>query len=564
MRLLIAIGLFMLSLVLLMLGIAQRTVWAPPANYKLAVEFEAGNPYVVIPNATISLHEGDPMITATGPRNVYIAAARESDIVAWVGDTSHSTIDPNKSKTKLEATSVPGPGAAISPVGSDLWRASEASSKTASLRVESELGGAALIASDGVVAAPGQIELVWPIAFDLFPSNLLLGIGFGVLVLALVLNLINYRSMRKRRGPSRKVPKAPQGPKLRLGKQPRMAPPRGRRAARKVAHALPTGALVVALLSGCATGSPEQTPTPTATGVLSDPPVVVRSQLEHVLEQIALVAADGDAKNQASALTTRFAGPALEQRTAYYSLRKLDSKLAALPKIAGKPITFVLPAASSLWPRTIMAVTDEAGDASPQMLVLIQSSPRAQYKLWYNIRLMQGASIPAVPVAEIGAIPVASDAKFLKVIPNELPKVYGSIIDNGAGTPAAGNFDLANDEFFKQISQSQDTQVAALKNGRINFSHTLGSPNVAALATADGGALVAVAMIDGYTIRPTKQGSAITVTGLEKLMLGASGSASGIVSRYSDMLLFYVPQTGSEDTVRVLGVTQGLLSVRSR
>ena len=117
MRLLIAIGLFMLSLVLLMLGIAQRTVWAPPANYKLAVEFEAGNPYVVIPNATISLHEGDPMITATGPRNVYIAAARESDIVAWVGDTSHSTIDPNKSKTKLEATSVPGPGAAISPVG---------------------------------------------------------------------------------------------------------------------------------------------------------------------------------------------------------------------------------------------------------------------------------------------------------------------------------------------------------------------------------------------------------------------------------------------------------------
>ena len=84
------------------------------------------------------------------------------------------------------------------------------------------------------------------------------------------------------------------------------------------------------------------------------------------------------------------------------------------------------------------------------------------------------------------------------------------------------------------------------------------------MATADGGALVAVAMIDGYTIRPTKQGSAITVTGLEKLMLGASGSASGIVSRYSDRLLFYVPQTGSEDTVRVLGVTQGLLSVRSR
>jgi hypothetical protein len=71
-------------------------------------------------------------------------------------------------------------------------------------------------------------------------------------------------------------------------------------------------------------------------------------------------------------------------------------------------------------------------------------------------------------------------------------------------------------------------------------------------------------MIDGYTIRPTKKGSAITVNGLERTMLGASGSATGIISRYSDMLLFYVPKTGSQDLVRLIGVTQGLLSVRSR
>lgn len=564
MRLLIAIGLFMLSLTLLLLGVAQRTVWAPPSSYKLAVEFEAGNPYVVIPNATLLLHPGVPTVTAKGPRNVYLATARESDINSWVADTSHTQVTPNKKLTKLEATSIPGPGAAISPAGSDLWRTNVAASRSATIDAPAELGGAVLVASDGALAAPGQIELNWRIAVDLFSSNLLLGIGFGVLLLALILNLINYRSMRKRRGPSRKVPKAPQGPRIKLGKQPRMAPPRGRRAARKVAVAIPTGLFIVAALSGCAPTSAQPTASPTPTGVVGDPPVVVEAQLAHILKQVSLVADEGDAKNNAAALTTRFAGPALEQRRAYYSLRKLDSTLAALPKIAGKPVTFLLPAATSLWPRTIMAVTDEPGDASPQMLVLVQATPRSQYQLWYNIRLMQGASIPAVPVPEIGAIPVASDAKFLKVVPNELPKVYGSIIDNGAGSAEASEFDLTNDEFFKQISQSQDSQVAALKNGKITFSHTLGSANVSALATADGGALVAVAMIDGYTIRPTKQGSAITVTGLEKLMLGASGSATGIVSRYSDMLLFYVPQTGSSDSVQVLGVTQGLVSVRTR
>ncbi|MCX8530641.1 MAG: hypothetical protein ORN27_11350 [Rhodoluna sp.] len=564
MRLLIAIGLFMLSLVLMLLGVAERTVWAPPPSYNLAVNFEAGNPYVVIPNSTLALHSGDPKVSISGPRNVFIAAARESDISAWVGDSPHTTITANKAKTKLAPTSIQGAGPALSPVGSDLWRSTRNAERAVSLNVSPAHGGGALIASDGVAPAPSSISLVWPIEFELLPSNLLLGFGFGTLVLALILNMLIYRDMRKRRGPSRRVPKAPQGPRMRPGKQPKLAPPRGRRAARKIAFALPASALILAMVTGCAPSAQTPTATPTPTAAPADPSVVQEAQLLRILKQIELVAQDGDAKSNATALISRFAGPALEQRTAWYTLRKLDAKLKALPKIAGSPVTFILPAASSIWPRTIMAITDEAGAPSPQMLVLIQASPRAQYQVWYNVRLMQGATIPAVPVQSIGAIPVATDAKFLKVVPNELPKVYGGIIDNGAGSLGASDFTLTNDEFFKQISESQDSQVAALKNGKITFSHTLGSPNVASLATSDGGALVAVTMIDGYTIRPTKKGSAITVNGLERTLLGASGSATGIISRYSDMLLFYVPKTGSEDLVRLLGVTQGLLSVRGR
>jgi hypothetical protein len=564
MRLLIAIGLFLLSLAFLLVGIAQRTVWAPPASYKMAVNYEAANPFVVIPKATLELFPGEPTVSVSGPRAVFLATARENDIVAWVGESPHTMITSQEGGDKLEATSLPGAGSGYSPAGSDLWRSSTSEQKTAKLKVSPASGEAMFVASDGASAAPGSIKIVWPNKFDLFTSNLLLGIGFGLLVIALILNLIHYTSMRKRRGPRRRVPKAPQGPKLRIGKQPRMAPPRGRRAARKVIFALPASALVLAMVTGCAPTTPEPEATPTATAVIADPPVVTAAQLQRILGQVAKVAKDGDAKSKGALLSSRFAGPALQQRTAYYTLRKLDKKLKALPAIAGKPITFSLPAASSLWPRAIMAVTDEAGTPSPQMLVLVQETPRAQYQLWYNIRLMQGASIPLVPVADIGAIPVASDAKFLKAVPSELPSIYGSIIDNGAGIAGAERFALTNDEFFKQISQSQDAQVAALKNGKITFTHKLGSTNVVSLATADGGALVALSMIDGYTIRPTKRGSAITVTGLEKTLLGASGSPTGVVSKYSDMLLFYVPQTGSDDRIRLLGVTQGLLSIRSR
>ena len=563
MRLLIALGLFMASLVLLLVGVAQRTIWAPPSEYRMAVEFDAANPFLVVPNETLSAHPGVPIITTSGSKNLFIATGRESDILAWVGNTSYTLIAADQEGEKLVVTSVNGPGPKASPVGADLWRTEVSAESVALLKAPTLDSGAAIIATDGNKPAPGRVELVWPIKFDLFGSDLLIWIGSGLLALALILNFISYRTLRKRRGPSRRVPKAPQGPKLRLSKPPRMAPPRGRRSARGKLAA-PAALVTLALLTGCSPAEPNAEPTPTPTAVAGDPPVVQQAQLARILSEVASAAKAGDAKNDRTKLVTRFQGPALEQRIAYYSLRKLDANLPKLPTIAGKPITFTLPAATTLWPRTVMAVTDEDGDANPQMLVLQQANPRAQYQLWYNIRLMPGAMIPSVPVPEIGAIPVAPDAKFLTVVPKLLPKVYGTVIDNGAGSPNADLFDLSADEFFKQISESQDAQVAALKNGKITFSHTLGNANVLALATTEGGALVAVSMVDGYTIRPTKAGSAITVTGLEKTMLGASGSPTGIVSRYSDMLLFYIPASGSEARAKILGVTQGLLSVRSR
>ena len=109
----------------------------------------------------------------------------------------------------------------------------------------------------------------------------------------------------------------------------------------------------------------------------------------------------------------------------------------------------------------------------------------------------------------------------------------------------------------------EDSDVMA----KITFDHKLGDPMVISLATTDAGsgsgALVAVYMIDSYVIKPTKAGSAVKVSGNEKLMLGSTGSATGVKSMYGNMLLFYVPAVADEGRIRLLGATQGLLSVRS-
>jgi hypothetical protein len=69
---------------------------------------------------------------------------------------------------------------------------------------------------------------------------------------------------------------------------------------------------------------------------------------------------------------------------------------------------------------------------------------------------------------------------------------------------------------------------------------------------------------DTSTITPKAQGAAVSVKALDqKLLLGSLGSSTGLRIVYSNMLLFYVPESGSDEKIRLVGASQGLLSVRS-
>jgi hypothetical protein len=231
--------------------------------------------------------------------------------------------------------------------------------------------------------------------------------------------------------------------------------------------------------------------------------------------------------------------------------------------IAAGPISFNLPAATDSWPRTVMAVTARAGSSElPQMLVMQQDSPRSNYKVWYTIAMLPGAKIPDVPAPDVGAIPVESGSLFLALPPKNISKAYGDVIDRGPLSTFASLFDVEKDQFYIQLSQGQLNQLKNLKKASLKFTHNLGNPNVLGLSTTDAGALIAVYSHDTYTIKPTKAGSAVTVSGNEKIMLGSNGSIRGVRSVYGDMLLFYVPPLTTKQQIRLLGVTQGLVSVR--
>jgi hypothetical protein len=568
MRFLLAALLFILAISLLLLGLAQRTIWAPPDNFSVNLSVSGNEPYLVIPAEQLALMPGDPVIGGIGDGEVFVAYGQEADVLAWVGQSLHSEAVTSDDGTAIGIRDVAGTTDLANPSGSDLWISQSLGEGYAELAIPAGGNNAVLIASDGFEPAPTRVRVAWPIESSTIVSDIFISVGFGFLTVAILLNLLALRKMLINRGPRRKLPRAPQGPKYRPKKEKLNIPKRGRRAARSKIALIPVGIVLTFAVSGCslepipiASPSPSESPSETITETIS--PVVNISQVRKILRELQQAVAEADQSGDSSLLESRVAGPALIFRQAHYLLMTKSPDLAPPPPISGSAISITLPAASKVWPRSFMIVTegDGAGEL-PQMLVMQQASPRESYKLWYNIPLLPGSEIPEVAAPEVGATPVSADSLFLKISPNQLPTVFGEVIDDGAQSEFYNLFDLAEDEYYQQISSSQKDQIEKLKRAKISFSHKLGNPNVISLTTSDSGALVAVMMTDIYLIRPTGQNAAVTVSGDEQLLLGAEGSAKGVRTQYGGMLLFYVPAATSDAKVTLLGATQSLLSIR--
>lgn len=567
MRFLVAALVFILAISLLLLGLAQRTIWAAPDKFTVNLAISSEHPYLVIPAKELALMPGDPTVSALGDSNVFLALGRENDVISWVGPASHSASETSEDGLALGVREVIGTSDFADPAGSDLWVSETTAEGFAEIQVPSESELAVLVANNGFDPAPNRVRISWPIATSTVVSDIFLSVGFGFLLIAIILNLLALRKMLINRGPRRKLPKAPQGPKYRPKKAPLNIPKRGRRSARAKIALVPIGIALTFSLSGCAAEpipivSPTPTETQTEEPVEVFPPVVNSIQVRKILRELQEVVAEADQGRDTALLSDRVAGPALLLRKAQYELMSKSPDVSPPPAISGSAISITLPASTNTWPRSIMIVTEGDGDgALPQMLVLQQQSPREKYKLWYNIPLLPGSEIPAVDSSEVGAIPVEADSLFLQMQPLQLPNAFGDLIDKGQESEFFGLFDLEGDEYYEQISATQKEQSERLRRATITFTHELGDKNVISLSTKDSGALVAVLMTDNYEIKPARN-SAVTVTGNERLLLGVEGSIEGLRTKYGGMLLFYVPAAGSQEKIVLLGAIQSLLSIK--
>ena len=569
MRFVIATVLLVISAVSIALGFILKGPFEANNYHEVSFKVESPYSYVVIPHETLTAYQGEISVQATGTKEIFYADARERDIQDWIGTSNFVRLNLNPSTLEPDISQITAGGDNANPEGSDMWRTAIKVKNTLLTQVNMFDDTGVLLASDGLAHAPGDITVKWQMANIInWPLVLIFG-GLALLVIALIFNYLAFRHVRKLRGPKRRIPKAPRGPKYRKRVRPDVPLKGRRRVGRKMVIA-PASLITLSLLTGCSTPSgvadQEKAQYPSVKVVLTD------AQLQRVVREVAATVKQSDTNRNEALLITRVAGPALETRKIQYLLQVKSKKIPKLPDIVANPITVALPMSSpdeSLgWqPRTLMVVTkSDSTTRAPQMLVLQQETPRSNYRLWYLIDLLPTANFPKVAAQEVGSIPIDANNQYLTTKLTSIPFKYGNALNLGTESKFAENFDFTADKFYAAVSEYQTQQIEDLKKVKvaIKFVHTLGNPNIIGMSTVDGGGLIAIAMNDTSIIKPQVRGSAVSVTQTDhKILLGAPGSSTGLNIVYENMMLFYVPVAGSDEKIRLVGASQGILSVKA-
>ena len=561
MRFWLALVLFVGGLAAGSVGVVNQVENTPIDTIIASQELDQPTTYVMIPNKLLTAYSASPKITVRGGE-IFVATGRQSDIEAWLEGSPYVelrlSIDVARETAELAEVLVAGSGNLTDPNGSDIWKQEINGRSQVTLNLEQDNQTAILVASNGLELAPRSIAIEWDIADEEIEIPPITYVGVGLMALGSIAGLWasigfanKYRSSR-RRGPKPPRRKSPSRAVSQAGAGPR----RGRRAMRP--NAFIAIGLSTALLSGCVAEyeNPVLSPSP-----LSGPqiltPALTRDQVSEILFEIAEVVRVADENNDRESLETRVTGPALEMRRfAYNLISRLDQEESTLEPLLAGPIQLFLPPATDSWPRNAMVVT---GEEQLQMLVLRQETVRDQYKLFQYMSLLPGADFPDVASELTGASSLNPDNKFLLVSPRLLGEAVGDLLNNGADSLWVDIVDPNND-YIKDVASVQRGLAETLSNANLDFQHEQTEDPMVLLSSLDGGALVGIYMIDTYTIIPKEPGDAVAIAGDEAVLLGTSGSATGIETRYGAMLLFHIPVTGGDAQVRLLGATQQLLT----
>ncbi|WP_156906002.1 hypothetical protein [Agrococcus lahaulensis] len=193
-----------ISLVLLGLGIGQRTIWAPPETIVAQVAEPTESQVVVIPGEAMNAHDGVQTLTVEGEGPVTAVVGRSHDVEGWIGESAHAiaSVDETDALVLDEQRGDEEPLPAIA--GNDMWIEEAQGEGSLELTIDLPVGYAVAITGAPGEAAPAAIGVAWPFDAKTPLFGPLITAGLVFLALALLFLLLALRHHRRRRGPQRR------------------------------------------------------------------------------------------------------------------------------------------------------------------------------------------------------------------------------------------------------------------------------------------------------------------------------------------------------------------------
>ena len=620
MRFVWAVAAFVLAAVMIGAGIAQRTVFQGPKTETAAISVDEEAPYLLIDGAVLNQLPGTQTLRAQGEGDIFASYGRTADMEAWLANSeyNHVTLSRGEVETALVkpedaepaeggaaadgeaaaptdgATDAAAEGTAdaegettsgLSPIGSDLWldEFQQSDLLIAALQLPDEMS--VLVATDGTAPAPSAVSVTWPLRTSTpWAGPLIVGGGI-LLAVGVFLYILGIRHARRSRGPRRKGLPVPVTEPIDISVED---PDKGvissrapkRRAittGRRAFAVVPAVAVSALLFTGCSSDAwpqlaPTPTPSPTETVVAPEgqhAPAVTKAQAERILSRVAETVAEADTAMDGALAATRLEGAALAARETNYKLRAAIPDYAVPAPIVAKPLKIILPEARDGWPRSVIAVADDAESKTSSIMVMTQQDAWSDYKLSYVGSLEASTSLPALAPAYIGAPQVEPDSPFLLLPPDQVAVAYADVINKGEDSEYYELFDAETDQLRASILADRqrrldDFNQTAASTGSLEFGSTPGTQAPFALQTVESGAIVAVNIHELDTVKPTNADAVIKLetNPTVKTLSGVDQSATGFTTTFSDQVFFYVPGPGSDEKIRLLAYSSDILDAK--
>ncbi|PTT70278.1 hypothetical protein DBR22_01625 [Arthrobacter sp. HMWF013] len=551
----------LLGLLTLLAGIGQKTIWAPSETFTASAPSDAAEaPLTVIDQKLRTLHGGTVKIDIEGDGNFMLAAGRPDDVDAWVGQTAHNTITGvTEDQKSLQVEHADGEATAPNPAGSDLWVSTENASGELEYTWTPPADGewTLLLASDGTKPAPATISMTFP-NDTATPWAIPLMVLGGLLMLAgIALALL---SARKKDGEG--DGKGSGFAQRARAKSEARSSSRLPMVSGGVATAAVTAA-VVAFTGGAATAATSPAPAPAtesaaAAGQPAASPVLLDAQFRRILEQVSSAADAGDAAKDAAQLAERVGGTELEVRTQNYKIRsQVGTYEARMPVRSTKLLTTVVTSERS-WPRSVLAVTQGDGNVVPQLLTLVQPSPRENYKLTETTPLQPGTTFPAIDRSGTETL-AAADKSGLLYSGEEALAGLADRLSNAESSFKDKLVEGASSPYIADTLSYQAEVVKSGENGNFSFTHKVVPESTVVFRTADGGALVLGRINFGFDGTPKASGDKLTIGDDAAALAGGKETTTGMVLNFAESMAVYVPPAGSTDPMKLVAATRGLV-----